>query len=112
MMMIVFRVQILQDELLELLGKAVTCAILGKAGQQRTRVLGLLYQDDRLSGLDQLTAYSSHYTVLSKMFKEQILKREELAVFEESLMPHQKAVRDMSCATYCHQSPHATLLVH
>ncbi len=36
--------QIVQDDLLELLGKAVTCAILGKAGQQRTRVLGLLYQ--------------------------------------------------------------------
>lgn len=31
-----------QDDLLELLGKAVTCAILGKAGQQRSRVLALL----------------------------------------------------------------------
>lgn len=34
--------QVLQEDLLELLGKAVTCAILGKAGQQRSRVLGLL----------------------------------------------------------------------
>jgi COP9 signalosome complex subunit 4 len=36
--------EVVQDDLLELLGKAVTCAILGKAGQQRTRVLGLLFQ--------------------------------------------------------------------
>lgn len=35
-------IQVLQEDLLELLGKAVTCAILGKAGQQRSRVLGLL----------------------------------------------------------------------
>lgn len=34
--------QVLQEDLLELLGKAVTCAILGKAGQQRSRVLALL----------------------------------------------------------------------
>ena len=34
--------QVVQSDLLELLGKAVTCAILSKAGQQRSRVLGLL----------------------------------------------------------------------
>ena len=33
-----------QEDLLELLGKAVTCAVLGKAGPQRSRVLGLLYK--------------------------------------------------------------------
>jgi COP9 signalosome complex subunit 4 len=35
--------KIVAEELLELLGKAVTCTILGKSGQQRNRVLGLLY---------------------------------------------------------------------
>jgi hypothetical protein len=29
---------------MELLGKAVTCAVLGKSGPQRSRVLGLLYK--------------------------------------------------------------------
>ena len=35
---------VVQDDLLELLGKAVTCAVLGKVGPQRSRVLGLLYK--------------------------------------------------------------------
>ena len=38
----VLYLQVLQEDLLELLGKAVTCAILGKSGQQRSRVLALL----------------------------------------------------------------------
>lgn len=82
---------IVQGDLLALYGKAVTCAILGKAGQQRTRVLGLLFQDDRLSSLDLLPEYASHATVLTKMYKKQILKSQEMEVFETSLMPHQKA---------------------
>ena len=36
--------QIVPDELLELLGKAVTCAVLGKVGSQRVRVMTLLYK--------------------------------------------------------------------
>lgn len=34
----------LQDDLLELLAKAVTCAVLGKSGQTRTRVLATLHK--------------------------------------------------------------------
>ena len=34
----------------------------------------------------------SRTQVLAKMYKEQILRRNELAAFEASLMPHQKAV--------------------
>ena len=37
------RLQVSSEDLLELLGKAVTCAVLSKAGPQRARVLGLLY---------------------------------------------------------------------
>lgn len=36
--------QVDQGDLLELLGKAVTCAVLGKAGPQRSRVLAVLYK--------------------------------------------------------------------
>jgi COP9 signalosome complex subunit 4 len=120
--------EVVQDDLLELLGKAVTCAILGKAGQQRTRVLGLLFQvlycpiliftsdmpsflqDERVSSLDHLTGYESHHTVLSKMFKEQILKKDELVIFESSLMPHQKAVSELLSLSLIY-STHSTQLV-
>jgi hypothetical protein len=81
-----------QDDLIELFGKAITCVVLGKAGPQRFRVMALLYKDERLNSLDQLPKYASHSTVLSKMLKEQILKQEELKTFESFLMPHQKAV--------------------
>jgi len=83
---------VLQEDLLELLGKAVTCAILGKAGQQRSRVLGLLIKDERLADLDNTAKYTSHRVVLTKMHLEQILKRHELDLFVQALMPHQKAV--------------------
>mmetsp|Transcript_21775 Transcript_21775/g.48460 ORF Transcript_21775/g.48460 Transcript_21775/m.48460 type:complete len:397 (-) Transcript_21775:233-1423(-) len=82
---------VVQEELLELLGKAVTCAILSKTGPQRGRVLGLLVKDERLAQLDCHAKYSAHSNVLRKMHNEQILRKSELAMFEESLMPHQKA---------------------
>lgn len=81
-----------QGDLLEFLGKAVTCAVLGKAGPQRSRVLGVLFKDERLRQLDYLPKYSSHASVLIKMYTEQLLRRDELATFEESLADHQKAI--------------------
>eukprot|EP01038_Epipyxis_sp_PR26KG_P016750 gene16750-22913_t len=82
---------IVQEDLLELLGKAVTCVILGKSGPQRTRLLTLIYNDERLYNLNQLSNYSSHATSLSKMYEEQILKKSEFSLFEATLLPHQKA---------------------
>ena len=38
-----------QEELVNLLCKAVTCALLGNAGPQRSRILGLLYKDERVT---------------------------------------------------------------
>jgi len=84
--------QIDSEELLELLGKATTCAILGKAGPQRDRTLGSLFKDERLATLDQLDGYSTHGQVLSKMYMQQILRRTELRAFEDSLKDHQKAL--------------------
>ena len=46
-----------------------------------------------MSHLDDLPAYASHSGILTKMYKEQILKYSELQAFEESLMPHQRSVR-------------------
>ena len=60
-----------------------------------------ILKDERLPSLDQLPKYSSHSVILSKMLKEQILKKEELQVFQSSLLPHQKAV---GCLYYVYMS--------
>mmetsp|Transcript_18330 Transcript_18330/g.24187 ORF Transcript_18330/g.24187 Transcript_18330/m.24187 type:complete len:403 (-) Transcript_18330:374-1582(-) len=83
---------VVQDDLLELLGKAVTCAVLGKAGPQRSRILGTLYKDERIHSLETLSHFSKCAQVLTKMYTEQILRSNNLTAFEESLMPHQKAI--------------------
>ena len=79
-------------ELLTYLGKAVTCVVLGKAGPQRSRVLGVLFKDDRLHQLDYQDGFTSHASILTKMYTEQLLRRDELATFEKSLAEHQKAI--------------------
>jgi COP9 signalosome complex subunit 4 len=80
------------DEKLELLGNAVTCAVLGKAGPQRSRVLGILYKDDRLKDLQSLPMYTSHASILTKMYTEKLLLTSELSLFEKCLKDHQKAL--------------------
>ena len=81
-----------EDELLVLLGKSVTCAVLAKAGPPRTRILASLFKDPRISTLESLPSFSQHATVLRKMYTEQILSMGELNDFEKSLLPHQKAI--------------------
>lgn len=79
------------DDKIELLGKAASCAVLGKAGPQRSRILGLIYKDERLKDLSLLPVYASHKSVLSKMYTERLLFTDELKAFENSLKQHQKA---------------------
>jgi len=87
-----------EDDLLQLLGRAVTCAILAPSGPQRQRVLQHLYQDPRLHRLDEMGVgggendFSAHATILSKMYHHQVLRPNELTHFEASLADHQKAV--------------------
>eukprot|EP00536_Pseudo-nitzschia_multiseries_P018559 jgi/Psemu1/229456/e_gw1.2698.10.1 len=80
------------EDLLIMLGRAVTCAILAPSGPQRQRVLGHIYKDTRLNQLDSISDFETHATILTKMYKGQILGKEELVKFEESLQPHQKAI--------------------
>mmetsp|Transcript_56336 Transcript_56336/g.62997 ORF Transcript_56336/g.62997 Transcript_56336/m.62997 type:complete len:177 (+) Transcript_56336:922-1452(+) len=75
-----------------MLGRAVTCAVLSPSGPQRHRVLQHIYKDPRLNQLDSIPQFETHATILTKMFKSQILGKEELVKFESSLQPHQKAV--------------------
>lgn len=65
----------------------MTCAILGPAGPQRSRVLANLYRDDRTT--TALPAYSS--SILRKMFLDQILRVSEVKEFESQLQEHQLA---------------------
>jgi len=80
------------EDLLTMLGRAATCAILAPSGPQRHRVLGHIFKDARLNQLDSISQFETHATILTKMFKGQILKKEELVKFEVSLQPHQKAI--------------------
>lgn len=80
------------DDLLILLGKAVTCAVLGKTGVQRSRIISLLCKDDRLQNLEQFSQFESHAIILLKMNNLELLPSSDLLKFQSSLMPHQQAV--------------------
>ena len=80
------------DDLVTMLGLAATCAILAPSGPQRARVLGHICKDKRLAQLDGIPKFSTHSTILRKMYLHQILRPEELKQFESSLADHQKAV--------------------
>uniref|UniRef100_A0A7S3GG87 COP9 signalosome complex subunit 4 n=1 Tax=Palpitomonas bilix TaxID=652834 RepID=A0A7S3GG87_9EUKA len=77
--------KISSDELLETLSNACTCAILAPAGPKRSRILGLLHKDERSSSLPL-------FPVLEKMYLERMLQKDEVAMFQETLKPHQLAL--------------------
>lgn len=62
-----------EEELILLLGRAATCAILSPTGTQKQRILGLLYKDPRLSTLDAMEKFSTHSIIVRKMYTNQIL---------------------------------------
>lgn len=73
-----------EQDLLQSLEYSITCAILAKAGPPRSRVLAMLYSDERSK---QLT----NYGMLEKMFKERIISPTEVTKFESLLSEHQQA---------------------
>ena len=62
----------------------MTCSILAPAGPARSRILSSLYRDDHTPSLPT-------YTILSKMFLENIIGRSEVEEFEKGLVSHQLA---------------------
>ncbi|GHJ86662.1 hypothetical protein NliqN6_3064 [Naganishia liquefaciens] len=82
-----FEQDIVEEERIFMLSAAVTCAILGPAGPQRSRVLANLYRDERTTSA--LPTYSS--SILRKMFLDQILRVSEVKEFESQLQEHQLA---------------------
>lgn len=81
-----------QDDLLNMLGRAVTCSILAPSSPQRQRVLHNIAGDKRVGMLSEIPEFSTHANILHKMCTYQILRPNELKEFEESLAEHQKAV--------------------
>jgi COP9 signalosome complex subunit 4 len=73
-----------EKDRLQSLEYAISCAILAKAGPQRSRVLAMLYSDERSVRLP-------NFQMLEKMFKERIISQQEVQAFEKILQEHQKA---------------------
>ena len=51
-----------------MLEKATICGILAKAGPRRTRILGIIYKDERIKNSD-------NFIMLEKMFLERVIKK-------------------------------------
>lgn len=79
-----YRTSIQEDERRKALEKALHCAILAPAGQQRSRMLATLFKDERCQQL-------SSFGILEKMYLDRIIRADELEEFASQLMPHQKA---------------------
>ncbi|EKD19075.1 PCI domain containing protein [Drepanopeziza brunnea f. sp. 'multigermtubi' MB_m1] len=75
---------IAEEERLHTLSMAIKCAVLAPAGPARSRALGRLYKDERVSTLEE-------YSILEKMFLDRLLSPEEVAKFAEGLAQHQLA---------------------
>lgn len=61
---------------------AVTCAILAPAGPRRSRVLAILYHDERSRGLDI-------FPLLESIHMGRLLQRSQIEKFRPTLLPHQ-----------------------
>jgi len=79
-----YRTIIHESERKTALQNALHCTILASAGQQRSRVLALLFKDERCQ---QLPAFG----ILEKMYMDRIIRRRELEEFAALLLPHQMA---------------------
>ena len=80
-----YKTVIHETERTKALEKALNCAILAPAGQQRSRMLATLFKDERCQLLPS-------YGILEKMYLDRIIKSDEMHEFEQQLMPHQKAI--------------------
>ena len=73
-----------EEDRIQTLSAAITCAVLAPAGPLRSRTLAKLYKDDRASEVD-------NYQILEKIFLDRILEAEEISNFAAKLPDHQKA---------------------
>ncbi|KAF2769465.1 PCI domain-containing protein [Teratosphaeria nubilosa] len=73
-----------EEERLQALSAAITCAVLAPAGPMRGRQLGRLYKDERANDTPE-------HGILEKIFLDRLLSPEEVAAFASGLQEHQKA---------------------
>jgi len=73
-----------EADIIQTLEFAVTTAILSQPGPQRSRQLATLYADERTKNLP-------NFGMLEKMFKERIVRTQEIEQFEKLLQEHQNA---------------------
>ena len=74
----------------EAIEKALNCAILSPAGPKRSKMLAVLYKDERCQSL-------STFSMLENMFLERIVRPQEVEQFSKQLMPHH--LKDVSILT-------------
>ena len=89
-----YRPIIHESERLTALRNALICTVLAPAGQQRSRMLGTLFKDERCQNLPA-------FNILEKMYLERIIRKTELIDFENLLQPHQKAVTADGKPVHC-----------
>ena len=73
-----------EEDLLLSLANAVTCAILAPAGGNRTRVLAMLYRDERCKNLQ-------NFKILEKMHLNMLVPKREQDLFASTLSDHHHA---------------------
>jgi len=74
------------EQAVDALTYAIICAILAPAGPQRSRILGLLYKDERSSKMEPII-----FTMLQKMYFGRIIAKIDEDNFSNELQEHQKA---------------------
>nr|VWO97753.1 N/A [Ganoderma boninense] len=78
-----------EEERKHMLSAAMTCAILAPAGPNRSRVLASLCRDERTQELPS-------FRIMEKMFRDRILRSDEIKEFEGTLKTHQLARIEIS----------------
>lgn len=73
-----------EEERLQSLSAAITCAVLAPAGPLRGNQLAKLYKDER-------TADTAEFSILEKIFLDRLLVPSEVAAFASNLKDHQLA---------------------
>mmetsp|Transcript_11464 Transcript_11464/g.16388 ORF Transcript_11464/g.16388 Transcript_11464/m.16388 type:complete len:428 (-) Transcript_11464:523-1806(-) len=77
--------EVIEAQNLDALTKAAICAILAPAGPERSRILAMLYKDER-------TQKIATYNMMQKIYMERVVRAPEIKQFEKSLRPHQMAI--------------------
>jgi len=74
-----------EEEMLTALSHSITCAILAPAGPARSRILSMLYKDERSARLGH------KHAMLKNMLFHRILSQQDVETFGSTLLPHQLA---------------------